>query len=87
MASRHWARHVPDLARPRRTRHRTALYQWHASRYSTGQYAGESLYYASLDAAEYRAQLTTHGFSTVAHRVEDPECGGRTVWLAQYAAR
>lgn len=48
-----------------------------------GQFAGERLYHASLDPAEYRALLDAHGFDVMAHVVEDPECGGRTVWLAK----
>jgi predicted TPR repeat methyltransferase len=48
-----------------------------------GEFAGERLYHASLDPAEYRAHLDGHGFDVVAHVVEDPECGGRTVWLAR----
>ena len=48
-----------------------------------GSYKGEPLYHASLDAAEYRALLNANGFEVVAHVVEDPDCGGHTVWLAQ----
>ncbi len=48
-----------------------------------GTLGGELLYHASLDPAEYRSQLGEHGFRVVAHRAEDPNCGGRTIWLAQ----
>ncbi len=48
-----------------------------------GCYAGETLFHASLDPAEYRALLAAQGFSVVAHVAEDPTCGGRTVWLAR----
>jgi SAM-dependent methyltransferase len=48
-----------------------------------GSLRGESLYHASLDAVEYRALLDTSGFDVVDHVIEDPHCGGRTVWLAQ----
>ncbi|WP_431858587.1 class I SAM-dependent methyltransferase [Azospirillum sp.] len=48
-----------------------------------GAYRGEPLYHASLDAAEYRALLDAHGFAVVAHAVEDPACGGHTIWLAR----
>ena len=48
-----------------------------------GSYRGEPLYHASLSAEEYRALLNANGFSVRAHGVEDPECGHRTVWLAQ----
>jgi SAM-dependent methyltransferase len=51
-----------------------------------GRYRGEPLYHASLDAAEYRALLEASGFAVVAHRVEDPDCSGRTIWLAQRQA-
>jgi len=49
-----------------------------------GEYCGEPLYHASLDPAEYRQLLSAHGFRVLSHLVEDPDCGGRTVWLADY---
>jgi SAM-dependent methyltransferase len=49
-----------------------------------GSYKGEPLYHASLDAAEYRSLLNANGFEVVAHVVEDPDCGGHTIWLAQF---
>lgn len=48
-----------------------------------GSYQGEPLYHASLDTAEYRALLDAHGFSIVAHVVDDPSCGNHTIWLCQ----
>lgn len=48
-----------------------------------GEFAGERLYHASLDPAEYRSLLAASGFDVAAHRVGDPECGGRTIWLAR----
>ncbi len=48
-----------------------------------GCYRGEPLYHASLDAAEYRSLLDANGFSVVSHTVDDPDCGGHTVWLAR----
>ncbi|MDH7793969.1 MULTISPECIES: class I SAM-dependent methyltransferase [unclassified Beijerinckia] len=48
-----------------------------------GELEGEPLYHASLDGDEYRHLLDAEGFDVVAHMVEDPACGGRTVWLAQ----
>lgn len=48
-----------------------------------GSYAGETLFHASLDASEYRALLAGAGFAVLDHQVEDPSCGGRTVWLAR----
>jgi SAM-dependent methyltransferase len=48
-----------------------------------GEFAGERLYHASLDPQEYRALLDAQGFEVIAHVVEDPGCGGRTIWLAR----
>ncbi|WP_416909028.1 MAG: class I SAM-dependent DNA methyltransferase [Polymorphobacter sp.] len=48
-----------------------------------GVLEGEPLYHGSLGAAEYRALLDRAGFDVVDHVVEDPACGGRTVWLAR----
>ncbi|NIF28949.1 class I SAM-dependent methyltransferase [Pantoea sp. Tr-811] len=48
-----------------------------------GVFQGETLYHASLDAQEYTAQLHDHGFEVLKHIVEDPDCGGQTVWLAR----
>jgi SAM-dependent methyltransferase len=48
-----------------------------------GTYRGEPLYHGSLDEAEYRMLLDDHGFDVVTHVVEDPQCGGHTVWLAR----
>lgn len=49
----------------------------------TGEFAGESIYYASLDNEEYRALLVEHGFSLIAHLEKDPSCGDHTIWLAR----
>ena len=48
-----------------------------------GSFGGEPLYHASLDEAEYRSLLDQNGFRVVSHVVEDPDCGGHTIWLAQ----
>ena len=48
-----------------------------------GSFEGEPLYHASLDEAQYRALLAENGFAVVSHAVEDPTCGGHTIWLAQ----
>jgi len=48
-----------------------------------GEFEGEPLYHASLDAAEYRQLLEDHGFAVVAYQEDDPSSYGRTVWLAQ----
>lgn len=49
-----------------------------------GRYQGDALYHASLDAAEYTALLTRHGFTVMDHKAEDPACGGHTIWLARF---
>ncbi|MTD95257.1 methyltransferase domain-containing protein [Hyphomicrobium sp. xq] len=48
-----------------------------------GELYGKPLYHASLAADEYRCLLGRNGFEVVQHAVEDPACGGHTVWLAQ----
>jgi len=48
-----------------------------------GSFGGEPLYHASLEQAEYRSLLDRNGFHVVSHVVEDPDCGGHTIWLAQ----
>jgi len=48
-----------------------------------GQLRGEPLYHASLAPEEYRYLLDNHGFDVVAETMEDPDCGGHSVWLAR----
>jgi cyclopropane fatty-acyl-phospholipid synthase-like methyltransferase len=48
-----------------------------------GTLEGEPLYHASLEPAEYRRLLDSHGFDVVAMVAHDESCGGRTVWLAR----
>jgi SAM-dependent methyltransferase len=48
-----------------------------------GTFHGETLYHASLDPDEYRALFREHGFAVVSNVIEDPQCGGHTVWLAR----
>ena len=48
-----------------------------------GTFEGEPLYHASLDSGEYRALLNATGFEVVKHTVEDPACGGHTIWPSQ----
>ncbi len=48
-----------------------------------GEMEGEPLYHSSLGADEYRSLLDGHGFDVVEHVVEDPDCGGHTIWLAR----
>ncbi|MHC1789024.1 class I SAM-dependent DNA methyltransferase [Solidesulfovibrio sp.] len=47
---------------------------------------GVTFAHYSLAAAEYRELLCRHGFAVLRHVVEDPDCGGHTVWLAQKEA-
>lgn len=48
-----------------------------------GEYRGDPVFHASLDPAEYRAAFLKAGLVEMAHVVEDPGCGGMTVWLAR----
>jgi SAM-dependent methyltransferase len=48
-----------------------------------GSLEGEPLYHASLDPDDYRGLLAGHGFDVIDQLSEDPDCGGRTVWLAR----
>ncbi len=47
-----------------------------------GEYHGEPLFHASLDSKEYSTLLQQHGFKVLKHQVNDPKCGGHTIWLA-----
>jgi SAM-dependent methyltransferase len=47
------------------------------------EFEGEPLYHASLDPEEYRSLLAENGFVVLQHAIEDPQCGGATIWLAQ----
>lgn len=44
---------------------------------------GENLYHASLSADEYKTLLQQYGFELLLHVVQDPACGGATVWMAR----
>ena len=46
-----------------------------------GELEGEELFHTSLAPAEYRAIFATSSLAVIAHRIEDPDCGGMTVWL------
>jgi SAM-dependent methyltransferase len=48
-----------------------------------GNLYGEELFHASLDPDDYRALLVSSGFRVLRHVIEDSECGGHTIWLAQ----
>ena len=50
-----------------------------------GSFEGEALYHGSLDPGEYRTLLAESGFAVLDHIVEDPSCGGHTIWLAAAA--
>ena len=53
---------------------------------ATGIMDGLAFAHYSLSATEYREQLAGHGFAVLRHVVEDPDCGGHTVWLARKEA-
>jgi trans-aconitate methyltransferase len=48
-----------------------------------GEIYGHALHHASLDTAEYEQLLAAHDFEVLLHRIEDPDCGKHTVWLAR----
>ena len=49
-----------------------------------GTFEGEPLYHGSLDPQAYQVLLEDNGFEVLDHVIEDPECGGQTIWLAKY---
>lgn len=48
-----------------------------------GELFGDALYHASLAVQEYQALLHQYGFQVIRMVVEDIDCTGHTVWLAQ----
>jgi len=52
-----------------------------------GMNGGENLFHASLDTAEYHQLLQLNGFEVLTHKINDPDCGGANVWMAQYKPR
>lgn len=48
-----------------------------------GMNNGQNLYHSSLSKEEYSSLLKQQGFIVIQHVVEDPNCGGATVWLCQ----
>ncbi|MEJ6477421.1 MAG: methyltransferase domain-containing protein [Octadecabacter sp.] len=52
-----------------------------------GQVGGEPVYHASLAPEDYQACLAKHGFDVIKHVVNDPTCGGHTIWLARFSGR
>ncbi|WP_231459125.1 MULTISPECIES: trans-aconitate 2-methyltransferase [unclassified Pedobacter] len=51
---------------------------------SWGLNGGENLFHASLATKEYQSILNKHQFKIIEHKTDDPDCGGATVWMAQY---
>lgn len=45
---------------------------------------GENLFHASLDSQEYKGLLEKHHFQILKHKINDPDCGFATVWMAIY---
>jgi SAM-dependent methyltransferase len=52
-----------------------------------GNFAGEPLYHGSLAPAEYRVLLAANRFEIADVRLNDPECGGASIWLARYTSQ
>lgn len=48
-----------------------------------GDMNGFELYHSSLSTSEYNQLLAANGFKVLHHKIEDPECGGHTIWIAQ----
>ncbi|TRB02423.1 MULTISPECIES: class I SAM-dependent methyltransferase [Rhizobium/Agrobacterium group] len=51
-----------------------------------GTFQGKPLYHASLAREDYESLLAAHGFRLLDHTVNDPQCGGATVYLARRVA-
>jgi len=47
-----------------------------------GRQFDEDLYHASLAPEDYRALFAANGLAEIAFKPDDPQCGGRSVWLA-----
>ena len=50
---------------------------------SFGELNGFELYHASLSPDEYKDLLSKNRFDILDHKIEDPDCGGHTVWVAR----
>lgn len=48
-----------------------------------GTLQGKPLYHASLAREDYESLLAAHGFRLLDHVVNDPQCGGATIYLAR----
>lgn len=44
---------------------------------------GENLYHTSLSTKEYNQLLQQYHFEVIIHKIEDPNCGDHTVWVAK----
>lgn len=44
---------------------------------------GENLYHASLSPDKYKKILKQFDFTLIDHKIDDPECGDATIWLAR----
>lgn len=44
---------------------------------------GQMLYHASLSTKEYEKLLNENSFEVLLHKIQDPECGEATVWVAR----
>lgn len=51
-----------------------------------GTFHGKPLYHASLAREDYERLLAANGFRLLDHIVNDPQCGGATVYLARRVA-
>ncbi|CUX16894.1 MULTISPECIES: class I SAM-dependent methyltransferase [Agrobacterium] len=51
-----------------------------------GTFQGKPLYHASLAREDYESLLAAHGFRLLDHIVNDPQCGGATIYLARRVA-
>lgn len=58
----------------------------HRDGVAVGSMYGCDLYHASLDMEEYESLLASNGFEVLLHRIDDPECGNHTVWIARKTA-
>jgi 2-polyprenyl-3-methyl-5-hydroxy-6-metoxy-1,4-benzoquinol methylase len=51
-----------------------------------GNNGGQELYHASLSTDEYEKLLKAAAFKVLIHKIQDPQCGEATVWVAQKIA-
>ena len=42
------------------------------------------MFHASLDTETYKRLLSQNDFIVINHVINDVDCGGATVWMAQY---